>query len=188
MFQRHMVVGCLVLGVAFVSLGAATKAKKMNPLHLLSNSFKDGGLMPAKYSLDGGNHSPELSWTGVPPKTKVFAIIMEDPDASLPAFVHWVIYNIPAKPTDPTSNTYELTEGYPKEEKSTSGILQGANGFQNIGYDGPAPPSGTHRYYIKLYALDAPVQLPAGETAAQVRVAIAKHTLAWTQIMGQYGK
>lgn len=187
MFYRRVVTAGLCLTLAFLFLGAA-KPKKKNSLHLQSSTFKDGGILPAKCSLSGGNKSPELSWTGAPAKAKYFAIIMEDPDASLPAFVHWVIYNIPAKPTDPTSNTYELLEGFPKEEKSNGGILQGANGFQNIGYDGPAPPSGTHRYYIKLYALDSAVQLPAGETAAQVRAAIAKHTLAWTQVMGQYGK
>lgn len=178
----------LLACLAFGPLGAEKAAKKKNTLHLQSTTFKDGGDIPSKCSRAGGNKSPELSWTGVPKATKCFAIIMEDPDASMPPFVHWVIYNIPAKPTDPTSNTYELLEGFPKEEKISGGILQGANGFQAIGYDGPDPPSGSHRYYFKLYALDAPVKLPAGETAAQVRVAMAKHTLAWTQIMGQYGK
>lgn len=186
MYERRILTLLLLAGLVFGPLMAASPKKK-STLRLQSSTFKDGGFIPAKCSLNGGNKSPELSWTGVPPRTKFFTIIMDDPDASMPPFVHWVIYNIPAKPTDPTSNTYELLEGYPREEKSTAGILQGANGFQNIGYDGPAPPSGIHRYYFKIYALDAAVQLPAAETKAQVLAAMGKHVLAWTQIMGQYG-
>ncbi|HVZ79351.1 MAG TPA: YbhB/YbcL family Raf kinase inhibitor-like protein [bacterium] len=178
----------LAVGLVFSAVMAKeSKPKKKSNLHLQSSTFKDGGFLPAKCSRAGGNQSPELTWTGVPPKTQCFAIIVDDPDASIPAFVHWVIYNIPAKPTDPTSNTYELLEDFPRDEKTNAGILQGANGFQDIGYDGPAPPSGTHRYYFKLYALDAPVRLPAGETAAQLMKAIHGHVLGWTQIMGQYG-
>ncbi len=166
-----------------------TGIKKKSTLRLQSSSFKDGGMIPPKYvSCNGQNMSPELSWHGVPPKTKDFALIVDDPDAPTQTWVHWVIYNIPAKPTEPTSNTYELLENYPRDEESTSGILQGVNDFKKIGYDGPCPPSGLHRYYFKLYALDGPVHLPAGESKDQLLKAIAKHTLAWTQIMGLYGK
>ncbi|HTC19593.1 MAG TPA: YbhB/YbcL family Raf kinase inhibitor-like protein [bacterium] len=182
----------VVLLLPLVLLNPAAWAagdKKKSTLRLQSSSFKDGGMIPAKYaSCDGDNVSPELSWKGVPPKTRDFALIVDDPDAPTQTWVHWVIYNIPAKPTDPTSNSYELLENFPRDEESPSGILQGVNDFKKIGYDGPCPPSGLHRYYFKLYALDAPVRLPAGESKDQLLKAIAKHTLAWTQIMGLYGK
>jgi Raf kinase inhibitor-like YbhB/YbcL family protein len=167
----------------------ADGTKKKSTLRLQSTSFKDGGMIPAKYaSCDGQNISPELSWHGVPPKTKDFVLIVEDPDAPTQTWVHWVIYNIPAKPTDPTSNSYELVENYPRDEESASGILQGVNDFKKIGYDGPCPPSGMHRYYFKLWALDGPVHLPAGESSYQLQKAMAKHILGFTQIMGLYGK
>ena len=146
-------------------------------------------MIPAQYaSCNGANSSPELSWKGAPPKTRFFALIVDDPDAPSQTWVHWVVYNIPSKPVDPAGNTYELLENFPRDEEATNGILQGTNDFKKIGYDGPCPPSGLHRYYFKLYALDGPVNLPAGESKDQLLKAIAKHTLAWTQIMGLYGK
>lgn len=180
----------LLAAAVALNLTAAGKPKAhpKSTLRLHSESFKDGGMMDAKYSLKGGNVSPELNWTGAPSQSKYFVILMEDPDAPMKTWVHWVIYNIPAKPTDPTSNKYELLEGYPRDEKTPQGILQGVNDFLKVGYDGPDPPSGLHRYFFKLYALDAPLKLPAGETRDQVLKALAKHTLAWTQIMGLYGK
>lgn len=129
-----------------------------------------------------------MSWKGVPPKTKDFAIIVDDPDAPTQTWVHWVIYNIPAKPTDPTSNTYELLENFPRDEETSAGIRQGVNDFKKIGYDGPCPPGGLHRYYFKLWALDGPLNLPAGESSYQLQKAMAKHILGFTQIMGLYGK
>jgi Raf kinase inhibitor-like YbhB/YbcL family protein len=190
-FKRALLKGAMLLAALAILDPTVWAAgpKKKSTLRLQSASFKDGGMIPAKYaSCDGENASPELSWKGVPPKTRDFALIVDDPDAPTQTWVHWVVYNIPAKPADPTSNSYELLENFPRDEESPSGILQGVNDFKKIGYDGPCPPSGLHRYYFKLYALDAPVNLPAGESKDQLLKAIAKHTLAWTQIMGLYGK
>ncbi len=180
----------LLLAVLILNPTAwAAGAKKKSTLRLQSSSFKDGGMILAKYaSCDGQNISPELSWKGVPPNTKDFAIIVDDPDAPTQTWVHWVIYNIPAKPIDPTSNTYELLENFPRDEETSAGILQGVNDFKKIGYDGPCPPSGMHRYYFKLWALDGPVHLPAGESSYQLQKAMANHILGYTQIMGLYGK
>lgn len=177
-----------VLGGTQGTASQASKSKK-NRLHLQSNSFKDGGMIPAKYASCGGdNVSPELNWNNAPPKTKFFALVVDDPDAPSQTWVHWVVFNIPAKTVDITGDTYELLEGFPRDEKTREGILQGLNDFKKIGYDGPCPPNGVHRYYFKLYALDAPVNLPAGISKDQLLKAIARHTLAWTQIMGLYGK
>jgi Raf kinase inhibitor-like YbhB/YbcL family protein len=165
----------------------APKSKKAR-LHLQSDSFKDGGMIPVKYTCAGDNVSPELNWKDAPPKTKFFALIVDDPDAPTQTWVHWVVFNIPAKKLDFTNDKYELVEGFPRDEKTREGIMQGMNDFKKIGYDGPCPPSGTHRYYFKLYALDGPVNLPAGISKYQLLKAIGKHTLAWTQIMGLYGK
>ena len=187
-----LLAGLTLAGAAIMSIEPSSSqaaGSKKNHLHLESNSFKDGGMIPAKYTCSGANISPELHWKNAPSKTKFFALIVDDPDAPSQTWVHWVIFNIPAKKLDlTTGDTYELVEGFPRDEKTREGILQGANDFQKIGYDGPCPPNGTHRYYFKLYALDSAVNLPAGISKDQLLKAIAKHTLAWTQIMGLYAK
>lgn len=177
------------LTVIFFSLSASTQAgpKVKSTLRMKSASFQDGHLIPDKYTCKGDNISPELSWKAPPPGTKFFTIICEDPDAPQQSWTHWLIYDIPAK-MDPAKNGYELLEGFPRQEKTTEGIFQGANDFNKIGYDGPCPPSGLHQYFFKLYALDAPLKLPAGASKAQVLKAMQKHILGWTQIMGLYGK
>jgi Raf kinase inhibitor-like YbhB/YbcL family protein len=129
-----------------------------------------------------------LSWKGAPPKTKSFALLCEDPDAPLKTWVHWVIYNIPAKPKEIGGNIYELLENFPRDEKTTEGITQGVNDSNKIGYDGPCPPSGVHRYYFKLYALDSVLNLPAGAGKEQLLRAMKKHELGFTQIMGLFGR
>ena len=160
-------------------------------LHLQSSSFKDGGAIPDKFTCKGDNSSPELNWRNAPPKTKSFALVAEDPDAPMKTWIHWVIFNIPAKVSgldgSAMGQVHELLPGFPRDEKTTEGILQGANDFKKIGYDGPCPPSGLHRYYFKLYALDEMVKAPAGISEEQLLKAIHGHVLAWTQIMGIYG-
>jgi Raf kinase inhibitor-like YbhB/YbcL family protein len=156
-------------------------------LHLRSQTFQDGGMIPDAYTCSGKNTSPELNWKNAPPGTKCFALIVDDPDAPSRTWVHWVLYNIPEKSTA-VEKVYELLEGFPRDEVSNGGIRQGANDFGRIGYDGPCPPSGTHRYYFKLYALDSLLPLPAGATKDRLLKAMKGHILAWTQIMGLYGK
>lgn len=190
----------LIWGIALLMVGTLygqdsfkvpEKAKK-SFLHLQSSSFKDGGMIPDNFTCKGKDISPELNWKNAPAKTKCFALIIEDPDAPLKTWVHWVIFNIPAKVSglsgSPMGQTHELLEGFPRDEKTTEGILQGTNDFGKIGYDGPCPPDGTHRYYFKLYALDAMVLSPAGISKDQLLKLMKDHVLAWTQIMGLYGK
>lgn len=174
-----------VLALGFPVWAAGTKKK--SSLRLQSKSFEDGKSIPDKYTCHGQNISPELNWSGAPAKTKCFALIVEDPDAPTLNFTHWVAFNIPLI-ADPNTNSFELVEGFPKSPKSNKGILQGANDFQNIGYDGPCPPSGNHRYYFKLYALDGFLHLGGGALRSQLEKAMKGHILAQTQIMGLYGK
>jgi Raf kinase inhibitor-like YbhB/YbcL family protein len=177
----------LLSGWAWAQLAPSqTPKSKQTGFRLHSSSFRDGGLIPDLYTCKGRNISPELNWKNAPSKTKTFAIIVDDPDAPTQIWVHWVIYNIPEKATL-TDKVYELLENYPRDEKTTDQILQGVNDFRKIGYDGPCPPSGLHRYYFKLYALDTALALPAGATKDKLLNAMKGHILAWTQIMGLYG-
>jgi hypothetical protein len=160
---------------------------KSSKLHLSSESFQAGGPIPAAYSCKGENISPELHWTGVPEKTKTFALICDDPDAPGRIWVHWVIFNIPIE-KEVFKSTFKLLENFPKKEISDKGIRQGTNDFGKIGYDGPCPPSGVHRYYFKLYALNQTLELKAGASKLQLLEAMKGHVLAETQLMGTFGK
>lgn len=175
------------LGAIIVSSGEAS-ARKRKGILLQSTSFQDGQTIPDKFTCKKDNISPELNWKNVPAKTQSFALVVEDPDAPTQTWVHWVIFNIPLKKSTNLADVYELVEGFPRDEKTREGIVQGQNDFKKIGYDGPCPPSGQHRYYFKLYALDSMLNLPAGAMKSELVKAMDKHVLGWTQIMGLYGK
>ncbi len=151
----------------------------MTTLLLTSPAFKNGETIPAEYTCDGKDISPSLQWSDAPAGTKSFAVISDDPDAPGGTWVHWVIYNIPA-------GVRELKKGFPADKKLPDGTLQGTNDFQNIGYGGPCPPSGTHRYYFKLYVLDSVLALAPGATKNQLEQAMKDHILAEAQLMGLY--
>lgn len=107
---------------------------------------------------------------------------MDDPDAPVGTWVHWVLYNVPA-------NTGDLAEGVAKQEQLASGALQGRNDFRKTGYGGPCPPPGkAHRYFLKLYALDTQLKLEAGASKADVERAMKGHILAQAELMGRYGR
>ncbi len=147
---------------------------------LTSPAFSKGSSIPTRYTCDGEDLSPPLKWQGAPQATTAFALIMEDPDAPIGTFTHWVLYNLP-------SSTTSLPEGVAKGERLPSGAAQGRNDFGRLGYGGPCPPRGpAHRYYFRLYALDAPVNLAPGATKAQLLQAIRGHVLAWAELMGTY--
>lgn len=144
-----------------------------------STAFKEGGMIPKRYTCDGEDISPPLSWDSVPEGTKSLALICEDPDAPRGTWVHWVIFNIPA-------DTRGLNENIPPQKTLPSGARQGRNGFGRIGYGGPCPPSGTHRYYFKLYALDTVIDLKPGATKAELLKVMDGHIIAEGQLMGRY--
>lgn len=144
-----------------------------------STAFDEGDMIPKRYTCDGADISPQLSWTGIPEGTKSIALISDDPDAPMGTWVHWVLYNLP-------SNVTELPEGIPSKKILENGAKQGTNDFRKIGYGGPCPPGGTHRYYFKIYALDNEVNMEPGATKDQLLKAMKGHILAEGQLMGRY--
>ena len=152
-------------------------------LTLTSDAFANGQSIPAKYSFIGKNISPDLAWDEPPAGTQSFALIVDDPDAPMGTWVHWVLYNIPA-------NQRNLQEELPITGKNgdPNAIYAGKNSSGNIRYDGPCPPSGTHRYYFKLYALDTTLSLLPGATKDQVLKEMKGHILAQGELMGTFSK
>ena len=150
-------------------------------IKMKSTAFEEGGMIPKKYTCNGLDVSPPLTWTSVPNGTKSLALICDDPDAPMGTWVHWVLFNLPA-------NIQELPENIPPQKTLANGAKQGITDFRKIGYGGPCPPSGTHRYYFKLYALDKEINLDAGITKKQLLKAMEGHTLAEGQLMGKYSQ
>jgi Raf kinase inhibitor-like YbhB/YbcL family protein len=148
-------------------------------LRLSSEAFDDGGTIPAKYTCDGADVSPPLAWSGVPAGTAGFALIIEDPDAPSGDFTHWLVYDLPAHATG-------LPEQVPNEPTLDSGARQGRNDFKRLGYGGPCPPRGEHRYVFTLFALDAMLGLPPEASKRDLRAAMAGHVLTEARLMGRY--
>ena len=149
-------------------------------IKISSSAFAEGGLIPPKYACDGQDVSPPLAWDSAPGGTKSVALICDDPDAPMGTFVHWVLYNLPAETT-------ELPEDVPRQAALSDGARQGKNDFGRIGYGGPCPPGGTHRYYFKIYALDAVIDPDRpGLTKANILKAMKGHILGEGQLMGKY--
>lgn len=148
-------------------------------LALTSPAFTHGQPIPRKYTCDGEDVSPPLSWTGVPPDAKSLALIADDPDAPVGTWVHWVLFDIPP-------DKGGLPEHVPATAESDGAGVHGSNSWQHLGYGGPCPPGGTHRYFFKLYALDTLLALPTGAGKAQLLSAMEGHVLARTELMGTY--
>ena len=144
-----------------------------------SSASKEGELIPSQYTCDGSNISPPLKWSDPPEGTMSLVLISDDPDAPAGTWVHWVVCNIPPS-----------VKGFPQNVPTTkileNGAIQGTTDFGKIGYGGPCPPSGTHRYYFKMYALDTMLNFDPGATKKQVVDAMKDHVLAKGQLMGRY--
>jgi len=160
-----------------------TTSEASMSLQLTSDAFANGQSIPAKYSCIGKNISPALAWTEPPVGTQSFALIVDDPDAPGRTWVHWVLFNIPA-------DMRSLQEDMPITGKNVDSntIYVGNNSSSTPSYQGPCPPSGTHRYYFKLYALDATLSLLPGATKDQLLKAMDGHTLAQAELMGTFSK
>jgi Raf kinase inhibitor-like YbhB/YbcL family protein len=156
----------------------AAGGEKME-IKVTSSAFAEGGLIPPKYTCDGSDISPPLQWASVPEGTKSIALISDDPDAPVGTWVHWVLFNLPAE-------ARELEENIPPDETLPNGAKQGTSDFGRIGYGGPCPPSGTHRYLFKIYALDTKLDLAAGARKRQLLKAMEEHILGQGQLMGKY--
>jgi Raf kinase inhibitor-like YbhB/YbcL family protein len=149
---------------------------------LISSSFGEGEIIPLQYTCEGADVSPPLHWSVPPAGTRSYVIIVDDPDAPVGTWVHWVIYNLPL-------DLRGLSEGVPTDEKVLDGASQGMNDFKRLGYGGPCPPPGKpHRYFFKLYALDKVLNLKPQANKRQVLDACKGHILAETQLMGRFGR
>jgi len=135
----------------------------MNRLHLTSQAFSNNGMIPSEYTCDGADGNPPLTIRDIPAKSRSFALIVDDPDAPKGTWVHWVVWNIGPDTTDIPANSVP------------GGALQGTNDFGKRSYGGPCPPSGTHRYFFKLYALDISLALKIGATKVQLEEAMKGH-------------
>ncbi len=148
---------------------------------LASTAFANGALIPADYTGQGADVSPDLSWDSVPDGTKSFALICEDPDAPIGTFVHWVAYNIPAD--------RRALAGGVERKPETDGFLQGVSDFRDTGYRGPMPPPGkAHRYFFRLYALDTVLAVKPGLSASALRTAFEGHVLGTAELIGTYSR
>jgi Raf kinase inhibitor-like YbhB/YbcL family protein len=182
--KKHLILGISVLVLVIFISGCTSQNDSQTTgnssnFKIKSSAFSDGGKIPQKYTSDGENISPPLSWTSTPAGTKTFAIICEDPDAPGGNFTHWVVFNIP-------KNVNQLAEGITNQRTLDNGAKQGINDFNRIGYSGPAPPSGTHRYVFKIYALDTELNLGVGATKDQLTSAMQGHIIGEAQITGKY--
>jgi len=162
-----------------ISLGAAQGARTM-AFAIASTSFPNGGDIPKKFTCDGADVSPELSWAEPPAGTQSFALIADDPDAPAGTWTHWILFDAP-----PT--TTSLPEGVGKIDELPGGERQGRNDFHKIGYNGPCPPPGKpHRYFFKLYALDSKLKLQPGASKQEVEQAMQSHILGKAEWVGRY--
>jgi len=173
MFYRAILV--LVAILLLLASGAVSKEEgKMSTLSIESPAFKNNASIPRHYTCDGKDVNPPLVIRGVPDGAKSLALIVDDPDAPMGTWVHWVVWNI-----DPATTQIG-------ENSVPAGAQQGKNDFRKMSYGGPCPPSGTHRYFFKLYALDTKLNLNANSTKADVEKAMSGHILGDAQTMGLY--
>lgn len=155
-------------GCAFASL----------PFKLQSPDFQEGKSIPTKYTCEGQNVSPALHWQAAPQDTQSFVLIVDDPDAPSGDWTHWIVFNL-------SKTTHDLAENI---TTLPNGADSGKNSWGKSGYDGPCPPTGEHRYFFKLYAVDKVLNLPPQASQAQIKSAIQGHVLAETILMGRYKK
>lgn len=148
-------------------------------LTVSSPAFEEGGDIPFEYSCKGGDISPEITWSRAPEGTKSFALICEDPDAPGDTWVHWVLFNIPADSSGLSENACRSLP---------CGAVEGSNSWGRNTYGGPCPPSGTHRYYFRVYALDVTLNLFPNATSECLRRAMKDHILAEGELMGRFSK
>jgi len=151
-------------------------------MNLSIPGFKNGADIPKKFTCDGADVSPQLSWSDAPAGTKTFALLVDDPDAPVGNWNHWTTWDVPA-------SSKVLPEGVPKEARLPDGSQQGLNDFHKPGYNGPCPPAGKpHRYYFKLFALDAKLDLKPPATKRDMEAAMKGHILEQAEWMGRYGR
>ena len=169
--QRAIIAGALAIALAATAALAAGGAK----MKITSSAFQEGANIPSKFTCDGENTSPPLQIADIPSEAKSLVLVVDDPDAPSGLFTHWTVWNIPPQ-------TSAVGEG------SAPKGVQGTNDFGKSGYGGPCPPSGTHRYYFKIFALDRELDLPFGAKRGQLDAAMKGHVVAQGELMGRYSR
>jgi len=169
--RKGIIAGASAILLAALASFAAGGAK----MKITSSAFQQGGNIPSKFSCDGANTNPPLQISDAPREVKSLVLIVDDPDAPSGLFTHWAIWNI-------SPQTSTIAEG------STPKGIQATNDFGRSGYGGPCPPSGTHRYYFKIFALDRELDLPFGAKRSQLDAAMKGHVIARGELMGRYSR
>jgi Raf kinase inhibitor-like YbhB/YbcL family protein len=169
--RKLIIIGSVAMLVGTIASFAAGEGR----MKITSPAFHEGANIPSKFTCDGSNTSPPLQITGAPPEAKSLALISDDPDAPGGSFAHWVVWNIPPQ-------TGSIAEG------SAPKGVQGTNDFGKSGYGSPCPPSGTHRYYFRVFALDRELDLHSGAKRSQLDAAMKGHVLAQGELIGRYAR
>ena len=169
--QKVIIAGALAITMAAIVSVASGEAK----MKITSSAFQEGGNIPSKFTCDGGDSSPPLQIAEIPSGAKSLALVVDDPDAPSGLFTHWIVWNI-----SPQTNV--IAEG------SAPKGVQGTSDFGKSGYGGPCPPSGTHRYYFKIFALDRELDLSSGAKRSHLDAAMKGHVVAQGELMGRYSK
>ena len=168
--RNAILLGAVAIGLATAIAAGGGKMK------ITTTAFQQGGNIPSKFTCDGADANPPLRFEGVPAEAKSLALIVDDADAPGGLFTHWLVWNI-----DPTTTTVE-------ENSAPANGVQGKNDFGKSGYGGPCPPSGTHRYFFKIFALDRQLDLAAGSKRAQLDAQMRGHIMAQGELMGRYSR
>lgn len=172
--RKAIIVGASAIFVAATAIVVSFAAGGAN-MKITSSAFQEGGNIPSKFSCDGANTSPPLQIADVPSEAKSLALVVDDPDAPSGLFTHWIVWNI-------SPQTNSVGEG------SAPKGVQGTSDFGKSGYGGPCPPSGAHRYYFKIFALDRQLDLPSGAKRGQLDAAMKGHVIAQGALMGRYSR
>jgi len=160
---------------------APTLARDVKKMELHSPAFENGKALPARFTCVGDGVSPPLELSGIPADAKSLVVMVEDPDAPSGSYVHWLMWNWPAQ-------TVSIPAGIKAQPKQNNGAVQGTGSSGKVGYTPPCPPSGTHRYFFRVYALDALLQLPSSSKQQSLLAAMRGHVLAQGELMGTYHK
>jgi Raf kinase inhibitor-like YbhB/YbcL family protein len=169
--QRAILAGAFAIALAAMASLAAGGAK----MKITSSAFQEGANIPSKFTCDGSDTSPPLQIADIPSGAKSLVLIMDDPDAPSGLFTHWAVWNIPVQ-------TSSISEG------DVPNGVQGTNDFGKSGYGGPCPPSGTHRYYFKIFALDRELDLPFGAKRSQLDAGMKGHVIGQGELMGRFSR
>jgi len=177
--MRKILIIVMIISLQQIYNKLMAQSEGEKSMELTSTAFTEGGMIPEKYTCDDMDISPPLAWGNIPEGTKSLALICDDPDAPMGIWVHWVLYNLPPE-------LKELPEAIPAQRILPDGSKQGVTDFRKIGYGGPCPPGGTHRYYFKLYALNIMLELQGDPTKSDLEATMQGHILGQCQLMGRY--